>query len=89
MVSLKVISDAPVVLAQLDTSLMFSDHVNKLCLDMTPYNTCFVSGASHSSYTNVLPVRVEPCLDNLLCLYPEFDDVVSLDEPINWSGKYF
>ena len=90
-VSLKVTSNTTVVLAQLDTSLMFTDYVNKLCLDMTStkYNSCFVSGASHSSYTNVLPVTVEPCLDILLCL--EFDDVVSIypDEPINWSGNYF
>ena len=84
-VSLKVTSDTTVVLAQLETRLMFTDHVNKLCLTSTPlYNSCFISGASHSSYSNILPVLVEPCQDNLLCLHT-FSSI--LDEPINWSGN--
>ena len=75
-VSLKVTGRA--VLAQLDTPLEFSDHVNKLCLatfDST-FTSCLLSGASYNSYTATVPTSVRWC-DDKLCLSPETEEIWS------------
>ena len=84
MVSLKVTPSSRSVLAQLDTPLEFSDHVNKLCLATfdSSFTTCSVSGASNTSYTATVPTSVSWCEDKL-CLSHETEES---GERLSWSG---
>ena len=83
-VSLKVTSSSNVVLAQVSEDFVFNEHVNNLCLeDFTSHvRDCFISGASHSSYANTVPVTLFNCTEGL-CI----EEKGSYEEqPINWAG---
>ena len=83
-VSLKVTSNSNVVLAQVSAEFSFNEHVNNLCLDEFSEDArrCMISGASHSSYANTIPVTVFNCTEGL-CIG---ENGPSVEQPINWSG---
>ena len=83
-VSLKVTSSSNVVLAQVSEDFVFNEHVNNLCLeDFTSHvRDCFISGASHSSYANSVPVSVKNCSEGL-CI----EEIgIHEEQPLNWAG---
>ena len=87
-VSLKVTFNSNVVLAQVSEEFVFNEYVNNLCLEDFTSNVhvrdCFVSGASHSSYTNTVPVNVINCSEGL-CI----EEIGSHEEqPLNWAGLF-
>ena len=87
-VSLKVTSNSNVVLAQVSEEFVFNEYVSNLCLEDFTSNVnvrdCFVSGASHSSYTNTVPVNVINCSEGL-CI----EEIGSHEEqPLNWAGLF-
>ena len=82
-VRLQVTAGSTVVLAQLETPLTFTEHVNKLCLATydSSFTSCFISGSDASSYTRIVPTSVRWCGDQL-CLTPAEEE----EEVEFWSG---
>ena len=83
-VSLKVTANSTVVLAQLETPLTFTEHVNKLCLATydSSFTSCIISGSNSSSYTRTVSTSVRWCGDQL-CLTPDPEEE---EEVLLWSG---
>ena len=83
-VSLKVTSSSNVVLAQVSEEFVFNEHVNNLCLEdfTSDVTECFISGATHSSYANTVPVTIVNCTEGI-CIQ---ENVISEEQPINWAG---
>ena len=73
-VRLQVTAGSTVVLAQLETPLTFTEHVNKLCLATydSSFTSCFISGSDASSYTRTVSTSVSWCEDQL-CLSPDIN----------------
>ena len=87
-VSLKVTSNSNVVLAQVSEQFVFNEYVNNLCLEDFTSNInvreCFISGASHSSYANTMPVIVKSCTEGF-CI----EEIGNHGEqPLNWAGLF-
>jgi len=83
-VSLKVTANSRAVLAQLDTPLELTEHVNTLCLSSysSTFSSCSLSGFSASSYTQTIPTIPRKC-DDKLCLSTEAEEEES---SVNWTG---
>jgi len=80
-------SDSHGVIAQLEESLDFDDYVNNVCIgQFDPSSTCFISGANHSAYSNVIPVEVERIGEELLIWILDFVQVIDVGNPSHWSG---
>jgi len=85
-ISLKVVQDSTVVLAQLDEKLDFNDYVNQLCLskeNWTPSDSCVLSGMSGDWWTKTVETSVSKCSSSQLCLTTSPTPDVST---INWAG---
>ena len=84
-VRLQVTAGSTVVLAQLETPLTFTEHVNKLCLATydSSFTSCFISGSDASSYTRTVSTSVRWCEDQL-CLNPDLEE--KEEEDVLWSG---
>ena len=83
-ISLKVTANSTVVLAQLETPLNLTEHVNKLCIASydSSVTSCIISGSDTSTYTRTVSTSVRWCGDQL-CLSP---DTVEEEEVVFWSG---
>ena len=76
------------ILAQLEESLVFDEYVNNVCLGQYDQSsTCFISGANHSSYSNVIPVEVEKKGDELSIYIDYYKHGINVGQTSHWSGN--